>query len=105
MEKRESPRFAVELPASFSGTGANGGGLVSRLSTGGCTIASDDPVQAGTFLVLHIQFPAQYSPLKVDLAEVRWVKGREFGLKFIRLRKEEKDRLRKLLHYLKRGAA
>jgi hypothetical protein len=78
---------------------------VSRLSMGGCTVGSDDQVLPGTFLVLHIQFPAQYSPLKVDLAEVRWVKGREFGLKFIRLRKEEKDRLRKLLNYLKRGAA
>ncbi len=105
MEKRESPRFAIELPVSFSGNEAAGGGLVSRLSMGGCTVGSDDPVLTGTFLVLHIQFPAQYSPLKVDLAEVRWVKGREFGLKFIRLRKEEKDRLRKLLNYLKRGAA
>lgn len=105
MEKRGSPRVAVEFPISFSGNEASGSGLVSRLSTGGCTVGSDDPVQPGTFLVLHIQLPSQYSPLKVDLAEVRWAKGREFGLEFIRLRKEEKERLRKLLGSLKKGAA
>lgn len=79
--------------------------MVSRLSTGGCTVVTDDFVLPGTFLVLHIQLPGHYSPLKVDLAEVRWAKGRECGLEFIRLRKEEKERLRHLLENLKRGAA
>ena len=97
MEKRDYARFAVELPVSLSGSGVAGGGLVSGLSARGCTVVSDELILAGTTLALHIQLPEQYAPLKVDLAEVRWAQGREFGLEFTRLRLEEKTRLHRFL--------
>jgi hypothetical protein len=46
--------------------------------------------------------PGQYAPLKVDLADVRWAKGREFGLEFVRLRLEEKARLQRFISALLR---
>ena len=102
MEKRDYARFAVELPVSLSGSGVAGGGLVSGLSARGCTVVSDELIQAGTTLALHIQLPGQYAPLKVDLAEVRWAQGREFGLEFVRLRLEEKARLQRFISALLR---
>lgn len=104
MEKRDYARFAVELPVSLSGSGVAGGGLVSGLSARGCMVVSDELIQDGTTLALQIQLPEQYAPLKVDLAEVRWAKGREFGLEFVRLRLEEKARLQRFVNVLARKA-
>ncbi|MBI4401419.1 MAG: PilZ domain-containing protein [Nitrospirae bacterium] len=103
MEKREFARVAVELPVSFSGNGVAGGGLVSGLSSRGCTVVSDELILPGTTCALHIQLPAQSAPLKVDLAEVRWAQGRECGLEFVRLRLEEKQRLGRFLSSLQRS--
>lgn len=103
MERRGCARCAVELPVTVSGSGVAGGGLVSDLSVRGCKVVCDELIQAGTSLALHIQLPEQYAPLKVDLAEVRWAQGREFGLEFVRLRLEEKVRLQRLLSSLQRS--
>ena len=103
MEKRESARYAVELPVSFSGTKAAGGGMTRALSAHGCTVVSDDLVQPQTSVALRIELPGQYAPLKVDLAEVRWVRGQEFGLEFQRLRLEERKRLEQFLGALARA--
>lgn len=103
MEKREFARVAAELPVSFSGNGVAGGGLVSGLSSRGCTLVSDELILSGTALALHIQLPEQYAPLKVDLAEVRWAQGRECGLEFLTLRLEEKQRLGRFLSTLQRA--
>ena len=100
MERREYPRVTVQLPVSLSSSGVAGGGLVTGLSARGCTVVSDELIQTGTSLALHIQLPEQYAPLKVDLAEVRWAQGREFGLEFLRLRLEEKTRLHRFLSAL-----
>jgi len=102
MDKREFARMAVELAVSFSGNGMSGGGLVCGLSMRGCTIVTDEMIQRGTTVALHIQLPEQYTPLKVDLAEVRWADGRESGVEFLRLRLEEKQRLQRFLAGLKR---
>ncbi|MBI5411474.1 MAG: PilZ domain-containing protein [Nitrospirae bacterium] len=103
MERREFARVAVELPLSLSGNGMAGGGLISGLSARGCTLVSDELILPGTTLALRIQLPTQSVPLKVDLAEVRWAQGRECGLEFLRLRLEEKKRLRRFLSALQRA--
>jgi hypothetical protein len=103
MEKRESARLPVALPVSFSGEGIAGGGLVSELSDRGCKITSDDLLLPGTTLALHIQLPAQSTPLKVDLAEVRWAEGQECGLEFVRLPLQDKQRLQQFLDALQRA--
>jgi hypothetical protein len=105
MDKREFARFAVELPVSFSGSGIAGGGMVSGLSAHGCTMVSDELILAGVTLALRIQLPEQYAPLKIDLAEVRWASGREYGLEFARLRLEEKERLERFTGALMRKDA
>jgi hypothetical protein len=104
MERREFTRVTVELPVSLSGDGVAGGGLVEGLSARGCTVISDELILPATPLALHIQLPTWSSPLKVDLAEVRWAQGRECGLEFLRLRLEEKQRLLQLLTALQRSS-
>ncbi len=89
MEQRKALRFAVGLPISFSSDEVAGGGVVFSLSRVGCTVLSGENVQPGTYLILRLHLPEEYSPLKVDLAVVRWATGWEFGAEFTRLRREE----------------
>ena len=103
MERRESPRFAVELPISFSGNEVAGGGIVSSLSTEGCTITSEEKVQPGTYLVLHIHLSEQYSSLGIELAVVRWSTGQEMGLEFLRMASQERQRLSQILKSIEPG--
>ncbi len=104
MDKRESSRFAVELPIAFSGIEVAGGGIVSSLSNKGCAVRSDENVQPGTFLVLHIRLSEQYSPMEIELAEVRWSTGREFGVEFLRMASQERQRLHHILKSLEPGS-
>ena len=103
MDNREFPRFAVELPISFSGDEVAGGGIVSSLSKEGCTVHSDENVQPGTYLVLHIHLSEQYSPLRIELAVVRWTTGGELGLEFLRMASQERQRLFHILKSLEPG--
>ncbi|WP_447977991.1 PilZ domain-containing protein [Candidatus Nitrospira bockiana] len=103
MEQRRSPRFAIQLPISFSGNQTIGSGLVSELSQGGCSVTSEDRVQGGAALVLHIQLPDQEAPLKAD-ASVRWTNGMTFGCEFLRLPLKDKERLRHFIGALDRAA-
>ncbi len=103
MDKREPSRFAVELPIAFSGVEVAGGGITSSLSNEGCTVRSDENVRPGTFLVLHIHLSEQYSPLEIELAEVRWSTGGEFGVEFLEIASQERQRLLQILKSLERG--
>ncbi len=103
MDKREPSRFAVELPITFSGVAVAGGAIVSSLSNEGCTVRSDKNVQPGTFLVLHIHLSEQYSPMVIELAEVRWSTGGEFGVEFLEMASQERQRLFHILKSLDPG--
>lgn len=73
---------------------------MTSLSKEGCAVASEEMVPAYTFLALHLQLPEQHVPLKVEVAEVRWVSGIGFGLQFLQLRAEEQERLQRFIKTL-----
>ena len=100
MEKRKCQRFDFQLPVSFSGNGAAGGGLVTNLSKEGCAVASEEPVRPATFLALRLRLPEQYSSLRIEVAEVRWTNPGGFGLQFLHLRAEEQERLHRFINVL-----
>jgi hypothetical protein len=51
-------------------------------------------------LELRIYIPDLDWPLMVDGAVVQWVKGHTFGLRFLRLRQTEEDRLAEVISWL-----
>ncbi len=103
MEQRKHQRFDFQLPVSFSGGDAAGGGLITNLSTEGCAIVSKEPVRPTTFLALRLRLPEHSSSLRVEAAEVRWANARGFGLRFIHLRAEEQERLQRFITVLEAG--
>jgi hypothetical protein len=87
----------VEVPASFSGD-TEGNGVVSNLSMKGCKVESEATVEPGDHVSLSLTISGDESPLVVELATVRWVEERSFGLEFISMWPAAETRLRQLVH-------
>ena len=124
MDPRVSHRIPIHYPIVFLGDNFTGEGTVvdiseegcavgsaageppwlSNLSTGGCKVASSTPADRGTYLELRIFLTHDpKSPMKVDLAAVRWAQEQEFGLEFITVRPEEQERLHRFVSTLETG--
>jgi len=70
-----------------------GEGRLLNLSLGGGAIESPVAVSRGDYLKLQIQLPDQATPLEIDLAPVRWVEGKTFGVEFITMQPSAKHTL------------
>jgi hypothetical protein len=64
---------------------------------------SDTYLQPGTELELCF-LSREAVPIRVELATVRWAKGHEFGVKFLRLQSHEEARLRHVIAELLLGS-
>jgi len=97
LDLRKIPRIRVHFRSFFSTSHQDGEGAVTDLSTKGCKIVSDRLVQPNTELEVWFFLPDHDRPLKVQLAEVRWTWGRDFGLEFLTMRSEDRDRIGQVL--------
>ena len=97
---RGQTRLRVQFRGLFS-TGVSmvgGEGFLQDLSHYGCRMESDASLQPGTELELCFFYGSRKAvPIKVELATVRWAKGQEFGVKFLRLQSHEEARLRHMI--------
>lgn len=81
-ERRRHPRLGVNVPVTFTGETVNGEGSALNVSREGCLVESDTQVEQGAYLEMRIHIPQRLLPLVVELAAVRWVSGRIFGVEF-----------------------
>ncbi|HXX76426.1 MAG TPA: PilZ domain-containing protein [Nitrospiraceae bacterium] len=100
MEKRAQPRFTAQFRSTFSGGQREGNGRTLDLSSGGCRIETDIPVVIGAAFECRIYAPSLDWPLRVDEAQVRWVRGNTFGVAFVKMRTEERAKLNNLVKAL-----
>jgi PilZ domain len=101
-DRRTEPRFPVQFRTvlSVSGTTIEGRGTILDLSLKGCRVEAPLDIQPSILLELRIYIPDLDWPLMVDGAVVQWVKGQTFGLRFLRLRKSEEERLAEVISCL-----
>ena len=97
MEQRDYDRVGVEFPASLSGSSYRASGIVFNLSMVGCRCRTSFVVQKGESLGLLIHVPTYEHPLYVALAEVRWSDGKEFGVEFIHMELQDRQRLAEVI--------
>lgn len=97
MRNRSKPRVDVSFPVQFLGDTTMGRGQLVNLSGPGCAIISKTPLAIGSYLSLQIKVPKRTEPLTIALALVRWARGNQFGLEFIRYGAGGKIQLNKLL--------
>lgn len=99
-ERRKHPRFGVKFPVTFTGETVNGEGSALNVSRDGCLIESDTQVEQGVYLEIRIHVPQTLMPLEVELAAVRWVSGRVFGVEFRYMQPTQYECLEKFIAML-----
>lgn len=97
LEKRKQPRFTSQFRSTISGGQGEGQGRTLDLSSGGCMIETDFPVVEGTSFECRIYVPGLDWPLRIDEAQVRWVKANTFGIQFKKIQPDEEAKLKRVL--------
>ena len=106
VDLRGHVRLRVQFHGVFSAgvSMVTGEGYLQDLSAYGCRMESDTSLQPGTELELCFFYGSREDvPIRVELATVRWAKGQEFGVKFLRLQSHEEARLRHVIAELLGG--
>ena len=101
IDLRGQTRVRMQFRGLFA-TGVSmvgGEGVLQDLSHYGCRMKSDTSLQPGTELELCFFYygSREAVQIRVELATVRWAKGQEFGVKFLRLQSHEEARLRHVI--------
>ena len=99
-EKREQPRFTSQFRSTISDGQGEGQGRTLDLSVGGCMIETDLPVIVGASFECRIYVPGLDWPLRIDEAQVRWVKGNTFGIQFVKVKPDEEEKLKQVIDSL-----
>jgi hypothetical protein len=97
MKLRYSERVITEFPVIFAGDSFVGEGTVRNVSVPGCAIVSNRLVEPGSYLEMKVLMPDSTPSLSVELARIRWRKGRRFGVEFIRMPGKDQVRLGRLV--------
>jgi hypothetical protein len=97
MERRKHPRYPVEYVLSLLGERSQGQGVAQDLSVTGCRARSPVGITKGVSVGLLIDVPRYENPLLVDIAIIRWAKEQEFGMEFIDMAPDSKQRLQEVI--------
>lgn len=100
------PRYQLHYPIMFGGAPFVGEGVLTNLSFSGCSVLCDREVQCGSHVRVSVLLPDQAQALTIELGTIKWVQGHQFGVEFVRLPEETRQRLNRrlrneLIHLLK----
>lgn len=76
-------RLPVTYPAMYCGISTVGEGTITNLSAVGCTIETDQPLQADQDVGLCLLLPDRHESLPIEFAHVRWAHAKRAGLEFV----------------------
>lgn len=97
MMVRKDTRFSVRCPVTYVLEAAACQGTTFNLSRGGCAIESDAMAPEGESVSLQIMAPGQPTAIRVELGRVCWATRREFGVEFMVILEDSKQRLNRFL--------
>lgn len=103
MVPRKSPRFAVQLPIRFTVDDREAGGTILNISHDGCMITAARSPEQAAYLRLEMDLIEGQPPVQVGLAAVRWSSRSRFGLEYIKVGSEERERLKEFMAMLERS--
>jgi len=76
-------RLPVTYPAMYCGISTVGEGTITNLSAVGCTIETDQPLQADQDVGLCLLLPDRHESLPIEFAHVRWAHAKRAGIEFV----------------------
>ena len=86
-------RFPLNYPVIFGGAPFVGEGVLSNLSLKGCSVTCDREVLCGSEVRVSMFLNHEPPALPVELGTIKWVKGKQFGVEFVRVPVESQQRL------------
>ena len=86
-------RFPLNYPVIFGGAPFVGEGVLSNLSLKGCSVTCDREVLCGSEVRVSMLLNHELPALPVELGTIKWVKGNQFGVEFVRVPVETQQRL------------
>ena len=100
------PRYHLHYPIIFGGAPFVGEGVLTNLSFSGCSVLCGREVQCGSQVRVSVLVPDQAQALTIELGTIKWVQGHQFGVEFVCLPEETRQRLNsrlrtELIHLLK----
>ncbi|HEX7092265.1 MAG TPA: PilZ domain-containing protein [Nitrospiraceae bacterium] len=90
-------RFPLFYPVIFGGAPFVGEGILTNLSLKGCSVKCDREVLCGSNVRVSVLLPNQTPALSINLGTIKWVQGHQFGVEFLRLPLEARQRLNNTL--------
>ena len=105
MDRRRYDRVRLDYSAAFSGKTYRAQGTILNLSLFGCRARAAFAVQNGDCLGVLIDVPNYEHPLYVAQAQVRWFEGGEFGMEFIFMEMEDRQRLGEIIRGIESAGA
>ena len=97
LHSRTYHRFPHFYPVIFGGAPFVGEGVLTNLSMTGCSVLCDREVLRGSDVRVSVLLPDQTAALSIDLGRIRWVQGNQFGVEFVLLLLETRQRLNRTL--------
>jgi hypothetical protein len=90
-------RFPLCYPVVFGGAPFVGEGILTNLSLMGCSVLCDREVLRGSDVRVSVLLPDQTAALSIELGTIKWVQGEQFGVEFLRVPFEARQRLNSML--------
>jgi len=90
-------RFPLFYPVVYGGAPFVGECTLANLSLTGCSVMCDREVLCGSDVRVSVLLPNQTPALSIDLGTIKWVQGCQFGVEFLRLPVEARQRLDNML--------
>jgi hypothetical protein len=90
-------RFPLHYPVVFGGAPFVGEGILTNLSLMGCSVLCDREVLRGSDVRVSVLLPDQTTALSIELGTIKWVQGEQFGVEFLRVPFEGRQRLNSML--------
>ncbi len=90
-------RFPLRVPVIFGGAPFVGEGLLSNLSLKGCSVTCDREALCGSEVRVSMLLNNEPAALPVELGTIKWVKGNQFGVEFLRVPVDAQQRLNRVL--------
>jgi PilZ domain len=94
---RSYHRYPVTFPVIFGGAPFVGEGTVADISLTGCSVTCGRTVLTGSYVRLSLILPDPTTSLFIELGKIRWARGNQFGVEFIRLPTLTRHRLDRVI--------
>jgi len=97
MERRRHRRVRAQIKSLLEGNAQAAEGQAVDLSLGGAKIQCPLAIKPGKQVTIKLVIPGADTPIYIEHAEVRWVRDRTFGLKFLEIKRSQLDELEQVI--------